>query len=130
MGAGAPKAHIHTTTISIRRCRFYARPATAVEKPRRSTTSAMSAIRSHYSRPSVIALRTRHRLERRFWSGHARSLHREIPRKVPPLGVAAGNRPRIRRPAPESAALYYRSGTHTLARRRPGARQLPPDLLG
>src|SRR5262245_16049017 len=84
----------------------------------------------HYSRRSVIALRTRHRLEQRFWSGHARSLHREFPRKVPPPGVAAGNRPRIRRPAPESAALYYRSGTHTLARRRPGARPLPPDLLG
>ena len=81
------------------------------------------------SRRSVIASRTRPLLERHFWSWHARSLHREFPRKGPPPGVAAGNRPRIRRPAPESAALYYRSGTHTLARRRPGARPLPPNLL-
>jgi len=82
------------------------------------------------SRSAVSVSRTRRRLERRFWSGHARSLHREFLRKVPPPGVAADIRLRIRMPAPESAAPCYRSGTHTLARQRPGARLLPPDLSG
>src|SRR5262249_44300576 len=82
------------------------------------------------SRGSVFASPTRRPVERQFLFRAARSLHRESPHKAPPPAVAVGNRLRIRMPAPEAVAPCYRSGTHTLARLRPGARRLSPDLSG